>query len=277
MTLIMPRTPTSSTRSGCAVEEFRAVDEGEMMHLVHALARLCSTAAASRISPAMNSMSLSTSVSRRGLPRELSSSTRTRWPARTSAFTSAGADEAAAAGDQNTAHARSSFWRRRRDVDPARRSDASAALHRSAFARDSLRQSRAQPGLRFRSHRGRSWPAATPAQCGRPGYCRVDRILDRNALEAPPAAWRETIRSRACSRRPDCAARACRPRRRIRYGGRCRDRTRSSSTGSPAALMRTASPSRRSFPARGHPASRQRAPTARRSARRTIRDSESNG
>ena len=40
ITLIMPRTPTSSTSSGCAVEEFGAVDEGEVMHLVHALRRV---------------------------------------------------------------------------------------------------------------------------------------------------------------------------------------------------------------------------------------------
>ena len=35
----MPRTPTSSTSSGCAVEEFGAVDEGEVVHLVHAARR----------------------------------------------------------------------------------------------------------------------------------------------------------------------------------------------------------------------------------------------
>ena len=67
------------------------------------------------------------------------------------------------------------------------------------------------------------------------GILRVGRIVDRECARTPsPAAWREAVRSRACSRRPDCAAPACRPRRRIRCGARCRDRRRSSSTGSPA-------------------------------------------
>ncbi len=67
------------------------------------------------------------------------------------------------------------------------------------------------------------------------GILRVVRIVDGHALRAPPpAAAHEASRSRACSRRSGCAAPACRPRRRIRCGGRCRDRRRSSSTGLPS-------------------------------------------
>ena len=63
------------------------------------------------------------------------------------------------------------------------------------------------------------------------GILRIDRIADRCARAPMPAAWRKAIRNRACSRRPGWPAPACRPRRKIRCGGRCRDRTRNSSTG----------------------------------------------
>ena len=61
---------------GLAVEKFRAVDEGEVMHLVHPLRGLGRPRRVANIAGDELDV-LFTSLSRRGLPRELSSSTRT--------------------------------------------------------------------------------------------------------------------------------------------------------------------------------------------------------
>ena len=163
------------------------------------------TAAASRISPAMNSISFSRPASRRGLPRELSSSTRTLRAGAHQRLHQTRADEAAAAGDENfgAAHARFSWpavsgvtsiqvpcWCERRAASIMR-------LHAIAFGKSGR-----LPCRRFRWRRRIAWPAATPVRSGRREIAR--RPGPRLRCDpAARAAWRKTGRSRACSRRPD--------------------------------------------------------------------------
>ena len=138
------------------------------------------------------------------------------------------ADEAAAAGDEDarTAHA-GCLAAQCRSAAPCY---ASGARHRAAPAHDSLRQSPASPAGAVRSRRESGGQPRHRRNAAVRGKLPVERIvLDRDGRERRGrAAAVAQRRSRAYSRRSDCSAPACRPRRRIPADGRCRDRMRNS-------------------------------------------------
>ena len=237
-----------------------------MVHLVHALRGAFAPPAASRMSPAMNSMSFSTSREPARAPARIVVEHAHAVCRRAPAPSPAPEPMKPEPPVTRMRLTRAASWR----------APASTSIHRALLVRAlrgvdqllhavALGEIRLAPCRRSRWRRGNCLASRDTGAMRPSGYCASSGSLDRDARRAPPpAAWRATARSRACSRRSDCAAPACRPRRRIRCGGRRRDRRRSSSTGWPAARPRIAAPWPRWSAGRSSSGQAgQRAPTSR--------------